>query len=304
MRPTTYTSRFSFLPQGEQTNRAGLAGLAGQFGISLGSLGGEEQPPQFYADLLSTRGVLQPIAMDSVATGPDNAIKVPLAAFLRIAGEDSAYVVERTMRKLSSGVITTVVNVKTGVIGVEVKTASPYVSLAIAARLIERLNHFNLITRQSRAREERRFTESRLAEARAALRQAEDNLLRFTQSNRDITNSNTLTLQRARFQREVDMHQQIVTSLAQQYEENRIREVRDTPVLTLVEAPVRAARRDARHGALLLFLAAAGALGLGVLFVVLRDGLLRERSNGTDPALELLSSEWRSLRRKRSAAAS
>src|SRR6266849_6088511 len=83
LRPKTYTTTFSFLPQSEQDpSRAGLANLAGQFGISLGALGGSAEPPQLYADLLVTRAVLGPIATDSFPIGPDSARKVPLAAFL------------------------------------------------------------------------------------------------------------------------------------------------------------------------------------------------------------------------------
>ena len=293
-RPLTYTTNFSFLPQTQRDSRAGLGALAGQLGIALPLLsGGETQPPQFYLDLLSTREILAPIARDSVA-GPDGR-RVTMPELLHVSGEDSAIIEVRTMRKLSMDAITAVVAARTGVISVRVRTRSREGSLQIAQRLIERLGHFNLVTRQSQAREERRFSEGRLAEAKATLRQAEDNLLRFSQSNRDISNSFAGTLQRNRLQREVDMQQQIVTSLAQQYEENRIREVRDTPVLTIIEAPVLAPNRDSRHGVLIVFLATLAAVTLGVVLVVALDAL--RRSRGRDPGLELLTAEWQRMRR-------
>ena len=300
-RPLTYTTNFSFLPQSEKDSRASLAGLATQFGIALPALGGgESQPPQFYVDLLSTREILGPIARDSVTA--EDGRRVSMHEFLHVSGDDSALVEQRTMRKLSMDAITAVISGKTGVISVRVRTRSRDGSQRIAERLIERLGYFNLVTRQSQAREERRFTEGRLAEARAALRESEDNLLRFTESNRDISNSAAGALRRNRLQREVDMQQQIVTSLAQQYEENRIREVRNTPVLTVIEAPVPAPSRDSRHGVLILFLAVLAALTVGVLAVVSRDVV--RRSRGRDPGLELLSAEWQRLRARRGAAAS
>lgn len=302
MRPTTYTTNFSFVPQTGGSSRAGLSSLAGQFGISLGALDGETQPPQFYADLVSTRGVLGPIARDSVPAGPDGAGQVPLATFLRVRGADSALVVERTIRKLSAQVITTVVAAKTGVIAVRVTTAAPQVSLAIAQRLLEALNHFNTVTRQSQARAEAQFTAGRLADARRALGAAEDALARFTAANRDISSSPTAQVQQQRLQREVNLQQQVATGLAQQYEENEIRAVRDTPVLTLIEAPALAAHRDARHGVLIVFLALVGAFAIGVMLALGRDVLARAR--GRDPGLALLSAEWERMRGAREAAAS
>src|SRR5690349_4762812 len=47
VRPRTYTTTFSFLPQTTQDpSRAGLSSLAGQFGINLGSLGSSQESSQ------------------------------------------------------------------------------------------------------------------------------------------------------------------------------------------------------------------------------------------------------------------
>jgi uncharacterized protein involved in exopolysaccharide biosynthesis len=172
------------------------------------------------------------------------------------------------------------------------------VSLAIAGRLLDGLNHFNRITRQSQAREERRFTEARLADAQASLRAAEDALQRFLEGNRQFSASAALKFQQDRLQREVQLQQQVVTSLAQQYEENRIREVRDTPVITVIDPPVLAARPDARLRGLILVLGTMAAFGISVMIVVVRESWIRHNAIGPDPALTLLVCEWNTLRRK------
>src|SRR5579859_3995618 len=57
--PPTYTARTTFVPdaEGVQTrlpgSLAGLAGLAGQFGVSLG--GDASRSPRFYADVTKSR---------------------------------------------------------------------------------------------------------------------------------------------------------------------------------------------------------------------------------------------------------
>jgi len=298
LRERSYTTAFSFLPQaGQDPSRAGLASLAGQFGISLGALSGAAEPPQLYADLLVTRGVLEPIARDSFAGAGDAARLVPLPDFLKIRGENMPIRIDKTLRKLRLQVISTTVATRTtGMVTVRVRTKSAAVSLAIAERLLQGLNTFNLITRQSQAREERRFTEGRLEEARTSLRSAEDVLQRFYQANREFTSSPALTFQRDRLQREVTLQQQVVASLAQQYEENRIREVRDTPVITVIEVPRQAARPDPGLRILIVFAGVVAGLFTGVLLVLVRDAWSRHRSTGHDPALAMLSTEWRHIR--------
>jgi uncharacterized protein involved in exopolysaccharide biosynthesis len=297
LRPRTYTTTFSFLPKnGQDASRAaGLAGLAGQFGINLGSLGGDAEPPQLYADLLVSREVLAPIAMDSVPMG-EAGTALPLADFLRISGDTPPLRVENTMRALRRRVVSTTVATRTtGMVTVRVRTRVPEASLAIAESLLAGLNHFNLVTRQSSAREERRFTEARLEEARAALRVAEDAQQRFLQSNRAIDGSPSLRFENDRLTRQVQLQQQIVTSLTQQYEENRIREVRDTPVLTVFERPALAARPDPGMRAVLLALSLLAGLLVGILVVLSRDLWARESASGDD-ALAAFRAEWAQFR--------
>ena len=296
LRPRSYTTTFSFIPQSSQDqSRAGLAGLAQQFGISVGDLASGTPSPQLYADLLGTRAVLEPIAKDSFAVGPDNRRK-PLAEILGVGDDEPAVLVEKTLRALRKNVIGTAVATRTGMVSAQVRTRSPYVSLQIAERLLDGLSHFNLITRQSQAREERRFTEGRLEAARASLRAAEDALQRFLQVNRELAESPALLFQRDRLQREVALQQQVVTSLAQRYEENRIREVRDTPVMTIIDTPSLAARPDSRFIGLILLLGAVAGSCVGVLAVISRDAVRSDRASGRDPALALLSSEWKRIR--------
>ena len=171
-RKSSYTATFSFLPQTTQDpSRAGLASIAGQFGISLGAMGGAAQPPQLYADLMVTREVLTPIAQDSFAVGPNPQPKVSLRRLLGVPDAARPLMLDNTIRALRRDVISSNVAMRTtGMVNVSVRTRSPQVSLAIAQRLLDGLNHFNLATRQSQASAERRFTEGRLQAAKTSLR--------------------------------------------------------------------------------------------------------------------------------------
>ena len=269
LRPATYSTSFSFLPQGSQdASKAGLASLAGQFGLSLGSIGGSSTPPQLYADLLMTREILLPIADDSFSMTGRSSDRVPLSVLLDQDGAERPVVLDHTMNRLRRDIVSTAVATRTtGMVTVNVRTKSPQLSFQLAQRLLDGLNHFNLVTRQSQARQERVFAESRYEAARTSLRQAEDVLQQFLQDNRQFSNSPQLTLTKDRLQREVSLRQQVVTSLAQQYEDSRIREVRDTPVITVIERPAVAAVTDPRMRVVIVVLATFGAFCVSLLVV-------------------------------------
>ncbi len=298
-RTPKYTASFSFLPQSAQDqSRSGLAGLAGQFGIPIGMLGGASQPPQLYADVLTMREILTLVARDSFASGPDGR-KQPLPEFLEVEGGDPRVVLENTMRALREKVISSTVAARTtNAVTVRVQTRSPQVSLGIAQRLLDGLNQYNRLTRQSQAGEERRFIEARLADARASLRSAEDALQRFLQANRQFTNSPQLRFEEDRLQREVTLRQQVVVGLSQQYEDARIREVRDTPVITVIDPPALPVLPDPRGRVRLLALLTMAFFALGVLVVLSREAWTRKRAEGTDPSYAQLAAEWQRFRGK------
>jgi uncharacterized protein involved in exopolysaccharide biosynthesis len=299
LRSATYTTSFSFVPEvAQDQSRSGLAGLAGQFGVQLGSMGSQTQSPQFYGDLLSTHQLLAPIAVDSFQISAASSRRVKLSEFLGVSGPNPAVTVDRTVAILRDRVISASVAARTtGVVSVRVRTKSPEVSLAIAERVIEGLNQFNLLTRQSQAAAERKFVEERLDASRASLRASEDALQGFLQSNRQL--GVDLAFQRDRLQRDVTLRQQVAMGLAQQYEDARIREVRDTPVITVIERPILPALPDPRGRVTTVILGILAGLFLGIVIAMAREGWNRQRQNDTqDPSYDLLAGEWRRFRAK------
>jgi uncharacterized protein involved in exopolysaccharide biosynthesis len=135
----------------------------------------------------------------------------------------------------------------------------------VGQRLLAMVSEFNLSTRQSQAAAERRFAEARMLEARGELRAAENALEAFLDANRRIDNAPELQMRRERLQREVVEHETVYTMLSQAYERARIDEVRDTPVVTLIEGPVGSARPQSREtvvrGVLMFLLGLVLAVG-------------------------------------------
>ncbi len=142
------------------------------------------------------------------------------------------------------------------------------------------------MTRQGQAAAERKFVERRLAAAGSDLRAAEDRLQNFLQTNREFARSSELSFQRERLQRDVNLQQQVFTSLTQSLEEVRIREVRDTPVITIVEPPsvksIPESRRPVPYTVLGLFMGAF----VGALLAFTSDAVKRRRKDGDIEAEE------------------
>jgi len=301
----TYLVAASFVPQ-TRKSATSLSGLAEQFGFTIPSLDAQESP-QFYLELLKSRAILGPLVETVYTAQTDTGVaKGNLMELYRTKGKTPGRRREAILKQLDKD-ITATVNLKTSVVDLEVTARYPDLALQMAQRLLALVSQFNMENRQSQASAERKFTERRLGEVEAEFREAEGRLQEFLQRNRDYRNSPELTFQFERLDRDVNLKYQVYRTLAQAYEQAKIEEVRDTPVLTLVdppELPVRPRSRDGlKIGLLSLFL----GLGLGITFAVSKDLLagstgqrqveLQELAALRRAALDDLLHPWRLLGR-------
>jgi uncharacterized protein involved in exopolysaccharide biosynthesis len=266
-----YRASASFLPHGgEQGGLAGAAGLAAQFGFSMPRSGGSERSPEFYQELLESREVLDGLVRDGVrVVTPTQDTTVDLADHFEIEGGTVAERGELTRRRLV-GVVEVSIRHETGIVSLGVQTDDAALSAAIAWALLDLISAFDLETRQSEASAERIFAEERLQQLQVELATVEDSLRAFLDENRQFGNSSQLTFQHDRLQRKVSMRQELVTAMAQAYEQARIDEVRSTPVLTVIDKPEIPALPESRGRLMKLLLGAMlGTLaGFGIGFVV------------------------------------
>lgn len=264
VRGRSYTASSSFIPQSTSADPARLAGIAAQFGISLGSSAGGASP-DFYVSLISSRAILEKVAEGRYTVRTDGGTRTGTAAeLLSVKGRDSLDRLEKTMDVLRKQTAAGA-DMRSGVVTLSVTARNRDLASQLNRRILTELAAFNLTTRQSQARSERQFIEGRAAAARADLAAAEDAMTAFLESNRAYRESPQLQLEYGRLQRRVDLNQQLYSSLATNLERARIDEVRDTPVLTIVDGPELGVERS--HGP--LFFAAAGlVVGLLIGFVL------------------------------------
>ncbi len=241
LRPRSYTASASFIGRGSERSASSVAGLAAQFGLAVSSAT-PGQSPEFYADLIRSRAVLDTVAMMPYAVGRST------EALWRVLGTGGQTAAEQRDNVVEAlGKITSVETDRlTGIVSLGVTTTSPALSQQIAANILTGVNAFNLKRRQTQAAAERRFVEERLRVAQGELRAREDRLEQFLQGNRSYQGSPTLQLSYDRLHREVEMLQTVVTSLTQSFEQARIEEVRNLPVITVIDQPAVPTRPNGR----------------------------------------------------------
>jgi len=147
----------------------------------------------------------------------------------------------------------------------------PELAQQIGRQMMVELEKYNTQRRRLAITAERGFIEERVAEARSALTQAENNLERFHELNRQYRESPKLQIERERLDREVEMRQQLYTSLSNAYEKARIEEVRDIPAISIIEPPELPENPDTSYGMRNTLLGAIAGLLVGIVLAFTRE---------------------------------
>ncbi len=282
--PKGYTAEAVFMPKGARA-QSQLSGLAAQFGVNLGG-GDASNSPQMYTDLLEMNSILWPVALKEYRIRTDSGVITGnLVKIFRIKPDRAPVMKKKTVEGLQRAVKGTVAP-KTGVINLSVTTGNPELSLQIAQNLLAQVNIFNLNKRQEQASAERAFAERQVGEKRAELRQAESDLENFMESNRMYRQSPQLTLEYNRLDRQVGMRNQIYTSLLSAYETARIEEVKDLPVINIIEPPELPIGPNRRGGVKKTAIGMIVGLFVACLIAFARDRMARNRAAQTDDFLE------------------
>ncbi|HKK09058.1 MAG TPA: GNVR domain-containing protein, partial [Gemmatimonadota bacterium] len=293
-----YTSEAVFTPSSGSAQLSQLAGLASQFGVNV-SQGQTNESPAFYADLLRSRELLR-AAVTATYTFPESSdadadtLSGDLIEFLHVRGDGREVQVAKAIKKIDDH-LSVSTDASTGVVTVDVTTRWAGLSRQVGQKLLDLVNQFNLQTRQTQATAERRFLEGRVGSARADLRQVEDSLQAFLEHNRSYQNSPQLQFEYDRLQRKVSLQQQVYTTLAQSLEQAKIDQVRNTPVITVVEPPEAPPRPDPRHLGLKAVLGLIVGGALAVVWAFASEWARRARQDEPEEYREL-EEEWADTR--------
>ena len=259
-------------PQGSQFPVVGANAATGAADELDAILGGSPQRTMLlYPDLIRSRYLLEGLLRSrfALSTPRDSATLIDLvqphgAGALRVE-----FALKRLRRLIGA-----VIDKRSGLLTIRVRSRDPVVAAGVANLLVARLQEFGIRSMAGNAGENRRFIEGRLTETRTELTRVESELEVFRQNNLRIGNSPHLQLELERHMRDVRVQEEIYLALTREYELARVEEHRDVPVInTLDTAAVPAQRQWPRRGLMAALGCVLGA-GMGGVWVLARQGLL------------------------------
>lgn len=240
--PLRFTSTGSFVAQGASTSAIPSALLGIAASVGLGTT--RDYSPQFYADLLTSDPVVKSaLSRRYMVTGKEGDSQ---RTYLEIEGFDGSnpdLALDEAMRHLRRRIASRA-DVRTNIVYVSVTARYPTLSRDITQALLDALDSMNISFRQEQSRELRQFFEGRVVDAQSQLDSAETALRRFLERNRTVTNSPLLMFEQSRLTRATELKRSLYTTVLQQYEEAKMQEARNVPVLTVLTHPTVPMRKS------------------------------------------------------------
>ena len=232
--PKEYTVRVSIIPSTSPSGLASQLSMLGELsGANLGGTGASMT--NLYSDIITSRTVLDGVL--NTEAWQDTTIRNRLFEVLEFDEDrdpQSLGVTESLMEFLC-GMLVVTVNKKTEFTVVELVWDDAELAAVIVNAAVREMDEYlqNRVVTESRAR--RRMIEQRLVEEADSLRMAEERLLAFREANRSITFSPQSQITEMRLSRSVTIHNALYTELTQQYEIAKIDELRDMPVVNVLD---------------------------------------------------------------------
>jgi uncharacterized protein involved in exopolysaccharide biosynthesis len=289
--PVTFTATTTFDLESSTIGSSApttLGGLASQLGL----VQSQQSGPPPYERLLRSRALLIPVTkMWFTVPTASGTLRGTVGDLLGISGRTPEQRQEKTINAIRATI--KVGSDRVGTPALLVTTRWAPLSITLADSLVARLNEFNTARQQSKVSRERRFTEARLEEKRVELRAAEARVQAFLEANRDYRNSPMLTFQFDRLNRELQLKQSLYNTLATAVENARIEEVRNSPVVSVIEPAYVPPKLDDDQPSWIPDIPTKGivrfilALLLGVFLAFVVEFYQRNREQNPDDAAEL-----------------
>jgi len=288
--PKSWAATTSFVPeQAISGNSSGILGAIGSIGSLLGDNGGslgklsDGPSGDFYADVLTSQELLVSTLKSSYADSASGMTPRTLLELLEPKGDTPAQKLGNAKRSLRRK-LTIEMTRRSGIVKLTVTLKNPPLAADVANRMLVLLNEFNLDRRQRASAAQRRFAEIRLLTAHTEL----DSITRIRQSfletNRTLSNSPRLLARSEELDRLVQIKEGVLLGLTRTYEENRLSEMKDTPLIAVVDhamVPDRPQERPLPWGGAGAAIGLLLGLGAAVVASVRQRAQVEMRASGT-----------------------
>lgn len=234
-----FTSTVTILPDygSKETTLGSLSSLASLAGVNVGS----GSPTEIYQNLIMSESVLGPVINSKYMTEeyPDS---VNLIQFFEIRPDKSLSpdlqkrkMFIQEMNSITKGKLVTYVDRMTKILTLSVTMPEARLSADVANKISESLDNYIRTKRKSYASEQRKYVEKRLIQVKDSLAEAENLLVSFKEKNRLVSQSPALNLEQSRLLRNIEILNAVYLELSKQLELAKIDEVKDTPVINVME---------------------------------------------------------------------
>ena len=278
-----YTSVTKILPISEDNNTlAGFSGVAAQIGFSIPAGMGPSTPwDELYPEIVQSENLMNNLVNKTLSTekyGPNKFL-------LDILSEEGGYSHEDEFIKTKSAI-----EVLQKMISVEKYRMSPLVTLKVNSfepQLVQDLADSilgisgellrNLKTRQIKAK--RLFIEERLAEVLNEKNTMQEKFRNFLEKNRGL-DSPSLLIREKEMASQLELQNSLYLTLKTQYEEAKIEEVAKTPMIQIIDGPIKPAKMTSPKPMITLFLVIFISFSLMFMIVYLRESSIQNHSTG------------------------
>lgn len=264
--PSRFTATTTILPEVETSPLplASLTQLATSFGVSLS---GRTPATELYPVIMRSDEVLRQIVYGRYPS-QSRGSNVNLIEYWGIRNPDSAKTYEDARKRLRNQAIEIDASRRTGVIELSVSMGDPLLAARVANRIVEDLDQYVRAFQRTSASEQRKWIEQRLQEVQGALERSEASLTDFRRKNRLISGSPELELDEERLSREVQLNTTLFVELKRQYEVVRIEEIKNIPIVNVLDSAQVPARRSSPKRRVIASVGLLFGVGLGTALAV------------------------------------
>ena len=239
-----YRSTATLLPESGRDNFSALSQLSGV--AELAGLGpGTGSITKDYPAIMSSDSLLRIISRIPYHTSKF-ANPVTLVQYFGYGDEDTETGLDKTIRKLRQ-LLAVSSDAKTGVVTASIDLPEPQLAADALNNLVSELDAYLRFRHVSHATEQVRWISQRLNEVQSELAAAEDRLKDFRERNRRVADSPDLLLEQERLMRNVQTSSTVFIELKRQYEIARIEELRDQPLVNVLDVGRPAVRHSSPH---------------------------------------------------------
>jgi len=265
--PNYYKSSATFLPLNNfqmSQSIANLSNLAAMAGVSLN----HDDLTRLFPDIINSDTILKQVIYTEYYSDKFKK-SVNLVEYWDYQDEDSIKAFELALKKLRDELdITT--DVKTGIVSVAIMMNEPALARDIVTNIINDLDMFLRTQHRSNATEQKEWIATRLIDVKNELELYEDSLRIFREKNQLITAPSLMLIQE-RLLRQIAISTSVYTELKKQYEIAQLEEVKNIPIVNVLDVPRIAGFKERPKRSIIVFLTVFLSIIIHYVYLVITN---------------------------------